>query len=137
MTASTANLSPGQYLTFKLNNTLITSDYTNVKLLGVISYEIAQTITDVAAIHANIYSALPSGTPRSPSELTYLYVQMTDGSKRAVATAWILDPISIIKQAVHVVTISGLSVAEGAGLIESALKAYGITDFTVTVSTAS
>ncbi len=135
MTASVANLSPGQYLTFKLNTTLITSDYTNVKLLGVIGYDIAQAVTDVTAIHANIYSSLPAGTPRSPDQLTYLYVQMQDGSKRAVSTAWILEPISIIQQAIHVVTIPGLSVAEGAGLIKSALNAYGITDYTVTVST--
>lgn len=135
MSASVANLSPGQYLTFKLNTTLISSDYTNVKLLGVIGYDIAQTVTDVTAIQANIYSSLPAGTPRSATELTYLYVQMQDGSKRAVATAWIMDPISIIQQAVHVVTISGLSIAEGAGLIKSALTAYGITDYTVTVST--
>ena len=46
-----------------------------------------------------------------------------------------MDPISIIQQAIHVVTIPGLSVAEGAGLIKSALNAYGITDYTVTVST--
>lgn len=129
--ANVTNISAGQFLNFDLNTKLLVSDYRNVKLLGIINYDMAMTFDDVEAVHKNIIGSLPVGTPAQARDYNYLMVLMPNGSRRVVGAPWIKEPITVVSTVVYNVQVRDGG-SDGALLIKKALSAYGITDFTIT-----
>lgn len=79
--ADISGLKMGQVVSFKLHTKLISDIFTNVKVLGIVGFEVASAFEDVAAVHANIYSTLPEGTPEGAEDYDYLYVETIDGQR--------------------------------------------------------
>lgn len=130
--ADVSNLEPGQVLSFELNTKLLTSDYTTVKLQSICSAPMARRISDIDAIHANIISTLPEGTPQSPDEYNYLIVELIDGDVRAVGVPWIKDPVRVVNKTEINVTVKNVDVSDSE-MIRKALNAYGYADIIIEV----
>ncbi len=128
--ANIGGIQNGQTISFKLHTKLIADIYTNVKVLGVISYDIAIQFEDVAAQHANIIATLPDGTPKNPQDYDYLYVETIDKQRRAVGVPWIKDPIVVVDSASIRVTVNNATTAD-VEKVRDALNAYGYIDLDV------
>lgn len=68
---------------------ILGNDYKNAKVLGLLDYDSAIIIQDIAPIHAAIYNQLPTGTPSNPKDLIYIKLQVSSGEKRVIAMDWI------------------------------------------------
>ena len=115
---------------------MISDIFTNVKVLGIVGFEVASAFEDVAAIHANIYSTLPEGTPEGAEDYDYLYVETIDGQRKAVGVPWIKDPITLIDSATIRVTLSNSSTSD-VEKVRDALNAYGFIDLSIEVISGS
>jgi len=131
--ANVSSLKPGQVLSFELLTNLLSNEYRNVVLEGVVGYKQAKRIEDVDATHANIIGSLPQGTPKNAREYNYLHITMPDGSERAVGIPWIKDPINVVTKQIIVARINGSSIEDG-DVVAKALRAYGFTDFQLEVN---
>ncbi len=129
-------LKSGQVVSFKLHTKLISDIFTNVKVLGAVGFDLANNIEDVAAIHANIYSTLPEGTPESPEDYDYLIVETIDGQRKAVGGPWIKDPITVVDSATIRVTLNNATTSD-VEKVRNALNAYGFIDLSIEVLSGS
>lgn len=134
--ADISGLKMGQVVSFKLHTKLISDIFTNVKVLGIVGFEVASAFEDVVAIHANIYSTLPEGTPEGAEDYDYLYVETIDGQRKAVGVPWIKDPITLIDSATIRVTLSNSSTSD-VEKVRDALNAYGFIDLSIEVLSGS
>lgn len=125
-------LKNGQVVSFKLHTKLIPDAYSRVKVLGIVDYDLANLLPgeDVNAIHSNIYSTLPIGTPVNATDYDYLIVETSTGERKAVGVPWIMEPVEIIEQQGLRITIPLASNAD-ATAIKNALFSRGITEFTI------
>ena len=129
-------LRSGQVVSFKLHTKLISDIFTNVKVLGSVGFDLATLTEDVAAIHANIYSTLPEGTPENPQDYDYLIVETIDGQRKAVGAPWIKDPIPTVDSATIQVNVSNATTSD-VEKIRDALNAYGYLDLEIKVISGS
>lgn len=130
------SLKSGQVVSFKLNTNLIPDIFTNVKVLGVVGFDLAINVEDVAATHANIYSTLPEGTPENPEDYDYLIVETIDGERKAVGGPWIRDPINLVDSASIRVVVNNATTAD-VEKVRDALNAYGYIDLSIDVISGS
>lgn len=100
--ANIVNVANGAYLNIRLITERLGGDFTNVKKNGLIDFESAVAIdANIVSTHANIYSDLPPGTPRSAQELDYVAVTLADGkTKRALALPWIEQDVTVIERVI-------------------------------------
>lgn len=127
-------LKNGQVVTFKLNTKLLPDIYSKVTVLGTVDYELAIATSgdDLTAIHSNIYSTLPEGTPANPRDYDYLIVRTAAGERKAVGLPWIMEPITVIEQKGLRITIPNASSSD-ITLISKDLQSRGITEFDIEV----
>lgn len=96
----------GSYINVRLVSSLLGGDFSNCKKEGIVSYGIALNYDpNIGSTHANIYSDLPNGTPRSAKELDYLIVEMPDGKFKALALSWIDTDVSVIEYVMATATL--------------------------------
>lgn len=131
--ASLSGINTGQIVTFKLFTKYIPDVYKNVKVLGIMSFEIASQFTDVSAIHANIISTLPEGTPKNAEDYQYLYVELIDGTRQCVGETWIADNITVVSAITIHVKIHDGSTGD-LPTLRKALNGYGFTNFEIETS---
>lgn len=104
--------------------------YSNATVLGLLDYESATLIEDVAPIHASIYSMLPSGTPSNPADLTYVKIKSSTGQIRAIAMDWIeSQPTKVDSRQIRII-INGASLSSISKL-QQILKQNGYNQFTI------
>lgn len=131
------SVSAGQVVSFKLKTKLLKDVFTNVTVVAAdAAYAIASVFEDVAAIHANIISDLPEGTPRSHNEYNYIIVDLIDGTRKAVGIPWILGDVEVIQGLTVTVTLSNSSM-ETPEIVKRALNAYGLSDFKIDVKSTT
>lgn len=131
--ADVNNLKPGMTISFELNTKLLAGIYTNVVLQSICDATMARMVGDVDAIHNNIISTLPEGTPASCDEYNFLIVRTIDGVLHPVGVPWIKDPVRIVSKTEISVVVRNVSVDDAAG-ISAALNAYGYSDIDVKVN---
>jgi hypothetical protein len=122
----------GQTVTFKLHTKLLPDIYSRVTVLGVVAHSLAAAMSgdDVDAIHSNIYSTLPSGTPKNATDYDYLIVRTATGERKAVGVPWIIEPVTVVDQQGLRIIIPKASSAD-AEMIVRDLNSRGITDFSI------
>lgn len=109
--------------------------YHSATVLGLLDYDSANMIEDVAPIHAGIYSMLPIGTPIDPSDLTYVKIKTSTGQIRVIAMDWIdAQPVLVNSRQIRIL-ISNVSLSKIADL-QKILQRNGITQFTIDTVTA-
>lgn len=130
--AKVYGLKNGQVVSFKLHTKLMPDVYSRVTVMGIVEHGLTAALTgdDVSAIHSNIHSTLPEGTPVNAMDYDYLIVQTESGERKAIGVPWIMEPVEIIEQQGLRVTVPDASIADGEA-IKDALLSRGITSFTI------
>ncbi len=75
---------------------ILGSGFSKAKVAGLLDYESAMMLQDVAAQHAQVYPALPSGTPVDPAKLVYIKLVTSAGNTTVIAMNWLsTEPTSV------------------------------------------
>lgn len=95
----------GSFLIYPSN--VISTDFSNVKILGITGWELVQFINPAQA-HANVYQALPEGTPNDYRAYKYVTVRLGNGDVTAVGMPWIIpESVQISSNTDIMITIHG------------------------------
>lgn len=104
--------------------------YKNAVVLGLLDFESARALQDIAPIHAQIYSQLPPGTPRDATQLTYVKVRTSTGETRVFAMDWIAEQPTLVTSQSFTVLVHNVSAGDQARL-RQALLANGFNSFEI------
>lgn len=98
--AKITEVANGAYLNIRLITERLGGDFTNVKKIGLIDFDMAVGIDpNIVSTHNNIYSDLPEGTPRAAQDLDYVAVILADGkTRRVLALPWIEQEVTVIER---------------------------------------
>lgn len=89
------------------------TDFNNVRVLGTVGSEIASKYADIYALHAQVYTTLPYGTPNDPTAFNYLLIRTSTGSTTIVGIPWIKEnTITLIESRTMLVTIDNISASD-------------------------
>lgn len=110
---------------------ILGAEYKNATVMGVLDFDSANVIQDVAPLHASVYSSLPTGTPKDAKDLLFIKIRTSTGEVRVIAKDWLsMDPVLVVNKNVRVdilnVDLSKLP------LLRAALEHTGFTNFTIT-----
>ena len=83
-------LKPGVTVNFNTKTAILKTEYTGVKVLGVVSSDIAATLSDVRTLHTQVKPYIP-GLPSLSSDYTYVIIQQQSGQKEVLGLPWILE----------------------------------------------
>ena len=125
----------GKVYTFNtLSPAFLSNTVERVKLMSIMDAESARTFEPIDQKYAQVYSSLPPGSPKKPSDVTWYLFKAQNGSNVVLADPWIdstsIEEIKLIDINVSVVRASLSDVDK----IRIALSAAGITDFTIDTS---
>jgi hypothetical protein len=82
----------GNTVSFQLYpNGVITPVYSNAQVLSIWDVDDAKGLIDPYALHLNIHSQLPPGTPKDPTNLTFYKLKLANGEITALCQAWIQE----------------------------------------------
>lgn len=110
---------------------ILGAEYKNATVMGVLDFDSANVIQDVAPLHASVYSSLPTGTPKDAKDLLFIKIRTSTGEVRVIAKDWLsMNPVLVVNKNVRVdilnVDLSKLP------LLRAALEQNGFTNFTIT-----
>lgn len=131
---STTVFSNGNNYTFSTYApNILGSNFRNLELVGVVSYEIASTFTNVATKHAAVLASLPVASEKDPSKLEYLIFKSSADSKLVLATSWI--NMATVESALAVKIICEVQDVSPAAVdhLRQLLSSAGYKKFTTTV----
>jgi len=77
---------------------ILGAEFKNVRVDGIIDYATAQLLKlDTAAVHAQVYSSLPTGTPNDHRQYQYLKLTHPNGAVQCIGIPWIkLDTVAVV-----------------------------------------
>lgn len=108
--------------------------FRDVTVLGILDYTTAMRIKNIRDKHPLYYPYLPSGTPDSPEDYTYLRVMLADGTEDIIAAEWIREStITETDKGGCTVRFSSFDFTQLATLQE-VLEANGFSGFTITTT---
>lgn len=84
------HLKPGNSVNFNTKTSILKSEYRGVKVLGVVSSDIAMTLSDVKSLHLQIKPYI-QGLPNLFSDYSYVIVQHQSGVKDVLGLPWLLE----------------------------------------------
>lgn len=67
------------------------TSYKKVTVASILDYQTALGYADIEALHVNVYSYLPQGTPNRPQDFDYLLLRTESGDMTVVGVPWIID----------------------------------------------
>lgn len=76
---------------------ILGGSFKNLKLVSIMTYDLANTQLNVQAYHANIYPVLPQGTQDNPEAYTYFLFKTEDNRNVVMADVWI-DEQTLVEQ---------------------------------------
>ena len=87
------NFTIGDVISFQLYpSAILGTGFQNVKLLAILDMNTLPLLGyDPQALHANVYSTLPQGTPNDPSQYSYLKLLLQNGQTTVIGIPWIID----------------------------------------------
>lgn len=121
-------------VSFKLYpSSIITNDFTNCVVLGVVSVD-AVTQINPAEMHVIVYPTLPSGAVNDYAGYDYVLVKLASGLVTAVGVPWIIpDTVTVVDGIKIVVTINNQNL-DFAGTVRKILVSNEIVDFQISVT---
>ena len=104
--------------------------YTNATLVGILDFDSAMLVSDVATLHTSVYSMLNAGTPRAAQDLLYVKIKTTSGEYRVFAMDWLagqpeLVVTKTVSVVIHDIDLSTLSVLRAA-LVSNGFNSFDI-----------
>lgn len=109
------------------------SNFTNVKILGIISPATARIFADIDAQHANIYPSLPVGfnQPGKQNTYNYVHVRLQDGQETVLGLPWInMSTYVVLQNLKYVVTLNNVQSGDVSRL-RNALLRNGFSNFEI------
>ena len=93
------DVATGAYMNVRLVTERLGGDFTYCKKQGIVDFDIAIGVDpNIVSTHTNIYSDLPTGTPRAAQELEGLAVTLQDGkTRRVLALPWIEQDVTVVE----------------------------------------
>lgn len=120
----------GKTASFKVFPSIIKDDFTNVKILGVVSYEDAEGF-GVAETHVKVYPTLPAGTPNDYRAYNYLKLRFPNGKVDVIGLPWVEEnSVRIFSTMDIVITIRNKGV-EDIDTLRMILAANGYQDVSI------
>lgn len=106
--------------------------YNNMTVLGLVSYDIASTMSAINTTQANITSLLPATTSKDVTTYTYAILKDSAGVRSILALEWI-NPTSYVEVVASKITVvvNG-TIATDTQIIKDALLSLGYTQLTIT-----
>lgn len=91
MTAFTNDLI-GKTVSFQVYpSAILTDDFRDVKIVGVVNYEAANSYISTARMHTNVFPTLPPDTPDDYRLYEYALIRKQDGKLTAIGVPWIRE----------------------------------------------
>ena len=84
------HLKSGNSVNFNTQTSVLKTEYRAVKVLGVVTAEVATTLKDVKSLHLQVKPYI-TGLPNLYSDYNYVIVQHSNGSKDVLGLPWILS----------------------------------------------
>lgn len=118
--------------------TLLGSNWQNVTVMSLMDYAtVMNSGFDAPAMHAQVFSYLPSGTPNDPSQYDYVKLKTAAGAITYLGIAWInLASVVQVDSVTIVVTIGNVTSAS-TSLVRQALVQNGFNNLSMTVNGTS
>lgn len=124
----------GSYYNFAMRApAILGTSYSSAKVLGLLDFESANGIQDVAPIHASVYSFLSTNTPTSADALVYIKIKTSTGEVRVIAMDWLASAPVLATQNTINISIRGVALSS-LPVLRSILQQNGYSDFTITTS---
>lgn len=122
----------GKMVSFQLwPSTIITDDFTQVKIVGVVGSEAAQSYISPARQHTLVYPMLPEGTPNDYRLYDYILVRKQDNTLTAVGIPWVKEStLTVIGSTEYVVTIRDKT-NDDLALLRRVLMENNFTNFSI------
>lgn len=123
---------PGQTVSFQTKtNPILPSRYPNVQVVGIVSYEIASSIEDVASKYQQVLPYIDNLNVDF-SKAEYVIVKQSSGEKEIVALGWVEESTIQSSQRVN----KRIDLFDVPSIIDDkltkSLKMLGITNFKIT-----
>jgi hypothetical protein len=123
----------GKIITFNLHApSILGSGYTNVKVIGAVTSQIAKTYTDILTQHAQVFSSLPPGTVDSYKGYDYLLIENSNGVIIPIGFPWIQGTPVESESSLTTITFTNLSATQIRD-IELILRSNNFNDFSVKI----
>lgn len=122
----------GKVVSFQIYpSAIITDEFTNVRLIGLINYEVATGYIEPASMHANVYPTLPTGTPNDYRLYEYVIIRKADGKMTALGLPWIKEDTIVVAGSTDLqITIRGKSI-DDIPRLRQILTTNNFTDFDI------
>lgn len=92
---------------------ILTDDFSDVKLIGIVTHEGVSSWISPSMMHANVYPTLPEGTPNDYRAYEYVIIRKQDGSVTALGLPWIKeDTVTVADSVELIVTIRDKSITD-------------------------
>lgn len=112
---------------------ILTSDFSNVVVLGVLSYSIANKFEDITAMHAQVFNQLPAGSIDQPTKYQYLQIRFPTGDEAVIGIPWI-KPDTIVQVAISTIRVDiGNASASDVTKIRNCLVQNGFNNLNISI----
>lgn len=126
-----------KFATFKIYpSNLITSDFTNVKIISIGGWESVPFIKP-AEKHAIVYSTLPDGTPNDYRAYKWVMLRLENGDITAIGLPWIDESTVKINSNTDVVITVHSAGGDDVPFLRKVLAAHGYHDVEIAVQNTS
>jgi hypothetical protein len=108
--------------------------FKNVTVQAVLDYDAATNFADIEALHVNVYSYLPPGTPNRPQDFDYLLLKTEGGDTTVIGIPWIIEEtIEVVQSLKAQVIIDGLASSGDLERIRACLSQNGFDKLTISL----
>jgi hypothetical protein len=123
----------GKVISFSLYAPAILGDgYTNVKVIGAVTADIAKTFADIITQHAQVYPSIPPGTVDNYRAYDYLLIENANGNTVPIGFPWIQGTPTESESSITTFTFVNLSAMQVRDL-ELIVRSNGYSDYSVKV----
>ena len=113
---------------------ILTDEFRDVKVIGVVNYEAANNYISAARMHTNVYPTLPQGVPDDHRLYEYALIRKQDGKLTAVGVPWIREASLEVTGTIEIlVTIRGKGI-DDIPRIRQILTQNGIDNIAITTN---
>ncbi len=125
----------GKTISFQVYpSAILTDDFRDVKIVGVVNYEAANQYISTARMHTNVYPTLPTGVPDDHRLYEYALLRKQDGKLTAIGVPWIREgSINVTGTIEIMITVRGKGI-DDIPRIRQILTRNGIDDITISTN---
>jgi hypothetical protein len=113
-------------------SSILGTGFKNVTVQAVLDYDSATNFGDIDALHVNVFSYLPMGTPNRPQDFDYLLLKTEGGDTTVIGIPWIIEEtIELVQSLKANVVIDGLTSSGDLERIRACLAQNGFDKLTI------